>query len=406
MNVSVISPYPYPFGLAASNRINAYTKGLTENGCSVKVYLPFPGELSEKKKDNSEGIFRGVKFCYTSGRYKSNVKILRGFAVVSGIRKFWGYFTTIVKIYKDNRNIKFDILILSYDSILFLFIFSHLAMFIGAKSIFIFDEYPTPIRHKLKEKIPKHKEIAYKLVLKNISAYVSISEKLREYYCNLCPKETFILTTITDIEHFNITDNKYTVKIDNKFICYMGNMELAKDNVDLIIKAFSLISCKYPSIELHLYGAPDHNTLNYLKELIIENNMQNKIKIKGKVSFNDVPSILKQASILVSSQPDTKRASGGFPTKLGEYLATGTPIILTNVGENSKAIKDNIHVFFTKPDNYYEFAKKMEFVLNNYDEAIKVGQKGKEFLVNNYSTKQKGKELLFFINKIVVKNER
>ena len=51
----------------------------------------------------------------------------------------------------------------------------------------------------------------------------------------------------------------------------------------------------------------------------------------GRVNFGDVPQILCDATILLTSQPITKRAAGGFPAKLAEYMRSHTPSIVTNV---------------------------------------------------------------------------
>jgi glycosyltransferase involved in cell wall biosynthesis len=261
-----------------------------------------------------------------------------------------------------------------------------LAKYLRIPSVFIFDEYPTPIRHKLKDKIPFRKEFLYKQVLKGISGYISISEKLAEYYNNLCIKKTFILPVITDTSRFEIKSSDCKEGTNqNKYICYMGNMELAKDNVDIIIKAFAIVSREILDIELYLYGKSQQSTKEYLNQIICDLNLQSKVKFQGQVSSDLVPRILQNATLLVSSQPETLRASGGFPTKLGEYLASGVPAIFTDVGENARYAKNNVHAYFVKPNDYKEYAEKMIFVLNNYEAARIIAENGRKLILNDYS---------------------
>ncbi len=57
--------------------------------------------------------------------------------------------------------------------------------------------------------------------------------------------------------------------------------------------------------------------------------------------------------------PDSKQAQGGFPTKLGEYLATGNPVCATTVGEIPDYLVDGESVYFAVPGSVDSFADAM-----------------------------------------------
>ena len=115
------------------------------------------------------------------------------------------------------------------------------------------------------------------------------------------------------------------------------------------------------------------------------------------MSSLEVPVILKSAYLLVSSQPNSKRAEGGFPTKLGEYMATGVPAILTDVGEITKYVQDGVHVYIVEPENHIAYANKLDFILSNYSEALSIASTAKEYLLNNFDYKSVSKNLLDFL---------
>jgi glycosyltransferase involved in cell wall biosynthesis len=75
-----------------------------------------------------------------------------------------------------------------------------------------------------------------------------------------------------------------------------------------------------------------YDTSKHLK-LIREYRLEGRIQWKGEVPRDQIPAILQHASLLVLPRPESKQAQGGFPTKLGEYLATGNPVCSTRVGE-------------------------------------------------------------------------
>jgi glycosyltransferase involved in cell wall biosynthesis len=400
-NIVIISIYPFPIGMAATNRIIAYSKGLIEAGANVEIVLPFPTDtFSINKIKIKNGNHCKIKFTYTSGVSKSKYRFNRALSLIFQLRKIKGYITSFFYLLKNNRKKKYSHLIVSTDNIPTLWVYSIIAKTLKLRSIFIFDEYPIPIRHKLKKSIPGWKIYIYRLILKNYNAYVSISKELAGYFGKICSKPTHILPIIVDTSRFKGIKNQSFLKSEKKYLCYMGNMELSKDDVDNIIRAFSIISHKYENLKLHLYGAPNQKTKSNLLGLINSLNLVNKVQLMGRVDSDQVPDILQNAYVLLSSQPDTVRASGGFPTKLGEYLSTGIPALLTKVGENAKYVNDGVHVFFSEPDNPKAYSEKLSYILDNYEIAKKIAFKGKSLLSVKYSHILQGEILLEFLEKL------
>lgn len=387
-----------PYGLAATNRILSYSRGLLSNGFNIDIYIPIPTSRPEEIVQRNSDNIDGIKYIYTIGRYSNKYKIFRAVSVISGYRLIKGFFATLYKLYANNKKNRYDLLIISNDELLYLFVYSWFSLALKIKSVFIFDEYPVPIRHKLKNKVPLWKEKIYKYALRNINAYISISDELSNYYNKICCKKTFVMPVITDITRYSCDSKLNNDK--EKYICYMGNMELSKDNVDLIIKAFSIVIKKYSNINLHLYGQPSIKNKKYLINIINVLGIEDYVKFKGVVRNTDVPQILMNSYILVSSQPKTVRAQGGFPTKLGEYLSSGVPTIISNVGENAKHVKNNEHVFLVEPDNCSEYAKKIEYIIENYGKAKIISNQGRKYVFENYSNIVVCKKLAFFLRNI------
>lgn len=176
----------------------------------------------------------------------------------------------------------------------------------------------------------------------------------------------------------------------------MGNMELSKDNVDNILYAVSILRDDGYDFHLYLYGKPSVKDKKVLESIIEQKNLKDYVSF-GFVQFDDVPKILSQADILVSSQPVTVRASGGFPTKLGEYLMSGTPVLLTDVGETSHYFKNGEHLYFAKPESPIDFADKLKLIINNYETALTVASNGKRCIENFYSHSAAGMKMHNFL---------
>ncbi|MDQ0476441.1 glycosyltransferase family 4 protein [Chryseobacterium sp. MDT2-18] len=387
--VAIICGYSFPEGLASTTRILTYAKGLVENGVEVDIYVFFPSDR-EPNHFSVDGVIDGINYHYPNTRlYPSHVF----FRKISHI-----YFLIIsaYKYLKKHKKNHFDVTILSSDFFRILYFYVPILKTINTKAIFIADEYPVPMRVHLKEELPKLHKFLLRTILQQVDGMIFITGKLESFYRSIVLKPSFILPSLTDFSRFSTV-----VKNDVlDYICYMGSLELSKDNVDNIIEAFNLVKNKYPDLELHLYGTPNRNDLQILERIIDESDLRERVFLKGIISNNKVSPILSASKLLVSSQPDTKRAQGGFPTKLGEYMATGVPMLVTNVGEISKYVKHGVNGWLAEPSNVIDYASKMEYILDNYSEALDVAENGKKYVYKNFDAKLITKEMIHFLNKI------
>ena len=380
--------------MAATNRIAAYSKGLVENGAEVEVITihptepPFNGSSSEKLPDHGE--YNGIKYVHPSGRYRNKNKILRAIALLTGFR-FW---RGVISVFKILRYEKFDAVIMSFDEPFILYIYSKIIKYNKSKAIFIFDEYPIPIRHKLKNDIPVWKKIAYRYVLKHIDGYISISSTLGEYYTRFSLKKYIVIPVIVNIQKFR----PQHINKEN-WITYIGNMEPTKDNVGNIAKAFVRIANSFPEYTLHFFGPKNNHAIEEINAVSKLYNLNDRIIIEGQIDSDKVPDIINKSKLMVSSQPNTMRAQGGFPTKLGEYVVMGVPTLICDVGENSKYIT-NEDCYFVEPNNIESYASQMKYILNNYEDALKVARHGRDTIITKYSSISAGRRIIKFINSL------
>ncbi len=161
------------------------------------------------------------------------------------------------------------------------------------------------------------------------------------------------------------------------YIAFVGVMNDAKDGVNILIQAFSKIHTKFPANKIYLIGPWNYDTPSH-KKMITELGLERKVFWKGEHQRNIIPAILKNAELLVLPRPDSKQAQGGFPTKLGEYLATGNPVCATTVGEIPDYLVDGESVYFAKPGSVNSFANAMHRALSNLPKAKEVGANGRK----------------------------
>ena len=389
--VAIICGYSFPEGLAPSTRVLTYAKGLSENGVEVSIYVYFPTDRNPSRF-SVDGSIDGVSYHYPNTRQYPENLILRKLC------HFYYMFITVKKYYLRHKIENYNITIISSDWFRILYFFIPILNFLNTKIVFIADEYPVPIRVRLKNKLPKWRKVLFRIILNRVDGMIFMTNNLKEFFNTIVLKPSFVLPSITDLSRFS---ERTIIRKDlPKYICYMGNMELSKDNVDNIIEAFNLIKNKYIDFQLHLYGAPNSKDLKIINQLITKYNLSERVFLKGVISNKKVSLVLSESILLVSSQPDTKRAHGGFPTKLGEYMATGVPMLVTDVGEISKYVTHGLNGWLAKPENPIDYAMKMEFIFDNYTEALNVAANGKKYVYENFDSNLVTKEMIFFFNNL------
>ena len=182
-------------------------------------------------------------------------------------------------------------------------------------------------------------------------------------------------------------------------------MNDAKDGVNILIQSFAKIHHKFPDQKLYLVGGWNYDTSKHLK-IIKELSLESKIIWKGEFSSNQIPTIIKNASLLTLPRPDSKQAQGGFPTKLGEYLASGNPVCATSVGEIPNYLVDNVSVYFAIPGSVDSFADAMQRALENPEKSKKIGQNGKEVAIKHFNKDIQSKILYNFLNELIHENPK
>lgn len=212
-----------------------------------------------------------------------------------------------------------------------------------------------------------------------------ISKPLKDYFVKhgINPKRISIVNMMVDPSRFShIRKNKENAK----YIAYCGNVSNKKDGVDLLIESFAKISHKFPNVYLYIIGNVTGEKSANSNVLLAEKlGIEEKVVFTGLIPYQDIPQMLKNAEILALNRPNNKQAQYGFPTKLGEYLLTGNPVVITSVGDIPNFIHDGVSGMVVEPNNIEEFASKMKWLLEHPQEAKAIGENGRQVALKSFN---------------------
>ncbi len=229
---------------------------------------------------------------------------------------------------------------------------------------------------------------------KKLAGLFTISEPLRQHFVSMgCePDKTHVINMTVDPSRFIGLSKQDGVE---KYIAYCGTASNNKDGVDELIKSFALVSRRYPNYKLYIIGkTPSKEDEAGNLELIAQHGLQDKIVFTGIVSSYNMPQLLLNAEILALDRPDSLQAQCGFPTKLGEYLLTGNPVVVTKVGDIPKFLTDGKTALLSEERNSDDFSSKLIWAIEHSEGARGIGERGKEVALRNFNSDIEAKKML------------
>lgn len=402
MNIVVLTSLSFPIGFASTNRLLSYSKPIVESGNKMKVICLIPTEIESEIIQNKEfkGEYEGISFEYSSGTTlwpKSGEKRLKKLFLI-----LKGNLNAISLLVKENKSNPIDAVLLYSNSFFSIILFYFVSKIMGVNFIQEKNEYP----HVLKNKsfIGKiysflYVNIAYKLC----DGMLIETNTLIKYYKTKMHKGTKIcrVPMTVDIDRFAC---ERTTKNKVDYLAYCGNMH-KDEGIYILIESFKKISDKYPDISLFLIGAPNNKTqLDDYKNLVDSYKLNDRILFTGRIPSNEVPDYLCNAKVLLLASLSNDRSQGSLPCKLGEYLSTSNPVIISNNGEISDYLEDGTNAYLAEPDSIESFAEKLDYVLSHPLQAKEVGEKGKKIADENFNAKIHAKTIISFISEL--KNKR
>ena len=348
--------FTFPEGEAATNRVYSYAKGFSEQGLEIHV-ICFASEYNTI----GDGVIDGIYYYHPFGQRKRNkLYIIRGWLK---IKKYFKTFFLVKRIIKKRNIIALQCDTHLNETQIFAFF---LAKYIKTKFVLECNEHPWrnyqgSLFKKAQGNIKTYLEIKFCDSIFCISQFLVDFYKIR----GMSPNKLLLVPSTVDTDRFNFT---YTSPLPFPYILYCGNLNYHKDGLDILIESFAKISEKYPEINLVIIGKSDTiQEEEGIKNLAVKLNIKDRVYFLGQQSRMVVPVYMTNAKILALARPSSLIADAGFPSKVTEYLATGKPVVVTNVGEISVYLKDNENAFLSEPDSIKAFAEKLDYVILNYE---------------------------------------
>ena len=372
MKILILGPCNFPYGGAAARCVHMLGKGLVKLGHEITVLVPEKIRPAIKEIDGIKVICCHVVEEETKHPKASKLltqilffleclkqtitSVHHDWIIIYGLSFVGGFLAPIWRLCGNNvTNIQTDIFFKNLVFKKWGIIFGRIYELLTMKSSFYFS-----------------------------SVFFTVSSGLENYYKKMAPKKKIIrFVPPVDCELFANPKNQplvnYTSKKDEKLIVFSGGFSDI-EGAEILLKAFasSLKRIKNSELRLVLASAlPPKDQLDKLETLMNSLAVKEKVLIVKGLTLSGVIDLLLQADMLVMPKIDHIVNQMAMPIKLGEYLASGRPVITTAVSDIGQYLKHKENALLCKPGDVESLAECIILLSEDRQLAENIGREGR-----------------------------
>ncbi|MBE0534889.1 MAG: glycosyltransferase family 4 protein [Phycisphaerae bacterium] len=175
---------------------------------------------------------------------------------------------------------------------------------------------------------------------------------------------------------------------------FYGGTFGGKDAVETLIEGFERVCGRRDNVRLILTGKGDPHDMDRILERIARSQYRDRILYMGYLDEDAFYGQLAESDILCMTRTASAFAHAGFPFKLGEYLASGRPVIASRVGDVGDYLEDGRDALLVAPDSAGEIAGAIEALIADPDRARRIGEQGRRAAMQHFDAAVLGRKLV------------
>lgn len=182
-----------------------------------------------------------------------------------------------------------------------------------------------------------------------------------------------------------------------RFVTMVANLRHEVKNHPMFLRSASRVIKKSSSVHFVLAG--EGPLADSLMESANAMGIANNVHFIGRCS--NVPDLLKISSIGVLTS-----YAEGFSNSIIEYMAAGLPVVATDVGGASEAVRSGETGFLVESNDDEALSKKILFLLNDKRSVVEFGELGRQRALEKFSLKAQLEKTLSLYNDSLEKVSR
>ena len=280
---------------------------------------------------------------------------------------------------------------------------------ISAKGVGFYKDYPIALLAKLfRKKLVLHyhnkgvktrqqnffDDLLYRILFKNTKV-ILLSERLYEDVSKYVEKENVFFCP-NGIPIINPEEKTTSKKNSVPKLLFLSNLIESK-GVYVLLKALEILKNQGLKFHCNMVGGEGDISSIKLNQKINDLNLQEYVTYLGKKYGDYKYEIFQSSDIFVFP---TFYHNECFPLVLLEAMMFGLPVISTSEGGIPDIVKDGETSFVIDKQNPNQLAEKIKWFIDNPEEAILMGEKGREHFLENYTLEIFERRMVHILNQI------
>lgn len=336
MKIALVSPYDYSYSGGVTSHISHLESHLLKKGHQVKVLAP-----CSKKPLDPNVIPIGTPIPFPSGDSIARITLS---LTLSG---------TVKKVLQKSN---FDVIHLHepLTPVLPLFVLQY-SNSINIGTFHAYHDEPRGYR-------------LFRAILqrwfRKLHGYIAVSKPAKTFVDKCFPADYRIIPNGVDIARFHPGVQPIKELRDGKInILYVGRLEKRK-GVKYLMEAYKIVKGQNPNVRLIIAGPGERLKKQYKR--FAEHNSLKDVVFTGSVPNEELPRYYATADIFCA--PSTGNESFGII--LLEAMASGKPVIATNIEGYSQVVQDKIQGLLVPPQDSFTLADKINILIK--EEALRL----------------------------------
>jgi len=375
----------FPFGMASAYRIQCYAKALHYAGNRCTIISTRTGKKMAGKSLLHSDSYDDVDF-----KAILNASPFKGQILTHLWQELEAYFLLAYLLFMFK---KFDTIWLygmGFIPRVLLLLFMRL---LNKKVVLELNEFPYATERTRLTKINWFNKLLQKLtvnyLLPNFNGIVAISESLFQVARKATEeKKVLKVPILVDLEKHTDHNINFCKIMPENYIFHAGSLSVQKDGVFNIVKAFILAHKQLESQGIKLKWVITNTASQVwdkIEQILKEAGLFDHLIITGYLKEDELNKWMSHSKVLIINKPDSFQNKYNFPTKAGDYLLSGRPLILASADQEiNRYISDGKQGLIVAQNDSKSLADSIVRLVLNPDLAQKIGAEGRELALTSF----------------------
>ncbi|MDB2606205.1 glycosyltransferase [Zobellia sp.] len=383
----------FPNGWAAVQRVTLLGRSLINVGCEVRVVCRLGVWKKDLKTDyGKEGVHEGIPYRYTvDSPFRPDDSLERKYQKLKGLVCEFFY---LVELKRKGRLDAVILSTLNFNDSLRYKIYS---IIMGFPIVSNFVEKSSALKRRSSLSMRISDWLMENWLIKRFDGVMPISDKLFKLYSDLAPTKPIMkVPVVCDYDKFSGIE-KFS---SEPYFLYCASIQF-KEVAEFVLNAYQS-SKGSGKVKLYLLiSGKQIEEISAFREEINKRFPLGNVKLFSNIPYQELVQLFINADGLLIPLRPIEEDAARFPHKIGEYLATGNPVVTTSVGEINAYFKDGVTALVSKNYDVKEFSSKMDYILDNPEESRIIGKRGKELGLKTFHFDNYGESIKDFIHDLL-----